>query len=62
MFNWSEVHFFGSTSYKIHTLADGTGRGVLYDDFTQILHAFWGVFQPHAVRFHYTGFFAGTKN
>ena len=20
MFNWSEVHFFGSTSYKIHTL------------------------------------------
>ena len=20
MFNWSEVHFFGSTSYEIHTL------------------------------------------
>ena len=22
MFNWSEVHFFGSTSYEIHTLSD----------------------------------------
>ena len=22
MFNWSEVHFYRSTSYKIHTLAD----------------------------------------
>ena len=24
VFNWSEVHFYRSTSYKIHTLINGT--------------------------------------
>ena len=28
MFNWSEVHFFGITSYEIHTLVVQTEQGL----------------------------------